>query len=173
MSEDEKEIIIEEEETLGEDKRIYELGYHLVPTLNDDDVAKAVSDIKTLISKNNGVFISEGAPKLMGLSYTFVIKVESKGTKFDKAHFGWIKFEMGGEEVLVFKEAIDTEKRILRFLIARTVREDTMQTYKRTMFNRDVKSDILSAPIKKLEKKEEQVPVSEEELDKSIEELVK
>ena len=173
MSENEKEIIIEEEVTLGEDKRVYELGYHLVPTLSDDDVTKAVSDIKALILKNGGVFISEGAPKLMALSYTFVIKVESRGTRFDKAHFGWIKFEMGGDEVLTFKEAIDLETRVLRSLMVRAVREDTMQMYKRTMFDREPKSDVLITTIKKLEKKEEQVPVSEEELDKSIEKLIK
>lgn len=173
MSENEKEITIEEEGTLGEDKRVYELGYHLMPTLSDEDVTKAVSDIKTLISKNKGVFISEEFPKLMRLSYTFVIKAEGRGTRFDKAHFGWVKFEMYGDEALTFKAAIDLEKRIIRSIMVRTVREDTVQTYRRTVFNHEAKSDILSAPIKKLETIEEQVPVSEEELDKSIEELVK
>ena len=84
-----------------------------------------------------------------------------------------MKFEMYGDEALVFKEAIDLEKRIIRSIIVRTVREDTMKTYKRTLFDSGPKSDILSAPIKKLETVEEKTPVSEEELDKSIEKLVK
>ena len=75
--------------------------------------------------------------------------------------------------MLTFKEAIDLETRVLRSLMVRAMREDTMQTYKRTMFDREPKSDVLVTTIKKLEKKEEQVPVSEEELDKSIEKLIK
>lgn len=172
MSENDTETIVSDETAL-EDKRVYELGYHLMPDLGEDEVEKAVSDIKALVEKNGGVLISNEFPKLMGLSYTFVIKVESRGTKFDKAHFGWVKFEMYGDEALVFKEAIDLEKRIIRSIIVRTVREDTMKTYKRTLFDSGPKSDILSAPIKKLETVEEKTPVSEEELDKSIEKLVK
>src|SRR3990167_4425026 len=49
--------------------RIYELGYHIIPTVKEEDVEKIVGSIRSVIEKAGGSFIAEGAPSLTKLSY--------------------------------------------------------------------------------------------------------
>ena len=42
--------------------RIYEVGYHIIPTVLEENVEKVVGDIRTVIEKAGGSFIAEGAP---------------------------------------------------------------------------------------------------------------
>ena len=40
--------------------RIYELGYHIIPTVKEEDVEKIVGGIRSVIEKAGGSFIAEG-----------------------------------------------------------------------------------------------------------------
>lgn len=106
--------------------KVYELGYHLIPTLAEEEVPQYVNKIKDLLDSYGAVVISEESPKRIELAYTMHPSVKNKKQKYDKAYFGWIKFETDTESVEAFKKAIDDIDEVFRFLLIVTVRENTM-----------------------------------------------
>lgn len=153
------------------DSRIYELGYHIVPTVKDEDVEKVVGDIRGVIEKHKGNFIAEGAPQSIKLAYEMaVMSSHGKRTMFDRAHFGWIKFEVVPEAAVELKKMLAIDKRILRSIIFLTVREDTRAAARPVL--RDVRrTDSIDTTRKVVEEKSD-VPVSEEAIDKAIADIV-
>lgn len=152
---------------------VYELTFHLLPNLGEDESAKEVAGLKALIEKEGGTIISTDEVKPMQLAYTMVKKQEGKNAKFDSSLLGMIKFDLETEALLKVTEEIDLNKNILRYLIIKTVREYA-PIQNRPMF-REVKTEDakpISKPAAQEEKVEDAKPISEEELDKSIEELV-
>jgi ribosomal protein S6 len=151
---------------------VYELAFHLLPTLSDDEGAKIVKDLKALLEKNGATIISEEAITPMQLAYTFVKRQEGKNAKFDSSFFGVLKFDSETSTLDVLKEELDLSKNVLRYLIIKTVRE--YPPIQSKVVFREIKTEeptTLSKP-KVEEKSEEARPISEEELDKTIEELV-
>ncbi len=155
-----------ENEDLVEDKNgVYELGFQLVPTIADEHVASQMDAIKATISKHKGVFISEDFPKLKPLAYTMAKTIGSKKQKFDQAYFGWVKFETASNNIPSLKTELDKNENILRSMIIVTVRENTLVS-QRIAYRP-------GAPVDGEKAKEEGAkPVSIEELDKTIENLV-
>ncbi|MCH7597608.1 30S ribosomal protein S6 [Patescibacteria group bacterium] len=151
---------------------VYELGYHLLPTLSQDSITAEVGDIKSAIEKFEGVFLSEEHPKSMRLAYTMVKVSGNKHMKFDAAFFGWIKFEMTPGQVVALKEAIDKKDTILRFIIVKTIREYTLLQPKSKVYTKPRAEVALSAKIASPGKILTRTAISDEELDKTIEELV-
>ncbi len=144
---------------------IYEVGYSLVPTLEESEVPEFASKIKAAIEGDGGAIISEETPTLRTLAYDISKSNASKNQKFNKAYFGWVKFEIEVPQIEKVKKALEAERDILRFIIVKTVRENTMFHPK---FSRPKKMDKASYSEGTTEVKE----VSEEEIDKSIEDLV-
>ncbi len=140
-----------------ENQKIYELGYLLVPSIAEENVAKEVETIKSILAKYEAEVITEDFPKLRPLAYAMVKATGSERHKFDKAYFGWVKFEVEGDTAPQIKNELDKNTSVLRFMIVKTVRENTMVSQK---------------VVFKPEEGEEQPKVSEEELDKTIENLV-
>lgn len=153
--------------------RVYEIGYHIAPVMNEEHIPAEVVVIKDLIEKGKGRIISEEFPKVKILAYTISKIIDGKKHNFEKAYFGWIKFEMDGSEVLKVKKALDVNEKILRFLLIKTVKEDTKIFIPK--FDAQIKND----GDKKFERKEkesvnlkEKVEISAEEIDKKIEGLL-
>lgn len=149
---------------------IYELSYHLLPTLSEEETLKAVEAFKSLIQKNGGSLLSDEAPKQMDLAYAMVKKQEGKNAKFDTSLFGAIKFKGETSVLEPLKEELDLSKDVLRYLIIKTVLE--FQPITQRVFTPVVEET--AKPIRKPEVVEEKSdkPISEAELDKTIEELV-
>lgn len=153
---------------------VYEVGYHLMPTIDESDVLVHVAKIKSLIDEREGIVISEEMPKLITLAYDISKTVNTKKQKFSKAYFGWVKFEMDPTKVLDLKNKIESLPEVLRLLVIKTVKENTIHIPKIPMFKKEHKEDgtITSkdfpVPVEVIEKNE----ISEEEMDKSIDELV-
>lgn len=154
---------------------VYELGYHLLPSIAEDKLSDEIVVIKTLIEKNGGVFLTEKFPKLMQLAYVIFRTEEGKKQKFKNAYFGWIKFEISAENIATIKEALDDNENMLRFLLIKTVRESTVAP-KKIFFEKHEKEKpketpkIPLKPVVRQEKSEH--TISDEELDKTIEEMV-
>ena len=149
------------------DNLVYELGYHLLPTADESEIPAQASGIKSLIEENEGVIISEEMPKMVALAYDISKSINTKKQNFSKAYFGWVKFEMDPSKISNIKNKAENLQNILRFLIIKTVKENTMHTPKIPMFKRE--------SISKDEKIAESVDkpkASEAEIDKSIDELV-
>jgi ribosomal protein S6 len=143
------------------ERLVYEVGYHLVPTLSEEEVALRVGDIQKLVSSNDGSVIAEEFPQMMDLAYTMRKALAGKWESFDQAYFGWIKFDMVPRDAMTVEEELRTYDFILRHILVKTVREST-----------------ISEPVAVLKKeasakKEEEKPISPEEVDKAIDELVK
>lgn len=155
-------------EQVHEDKGevgIYEIGYHLVPTLSEDEVALRVGDIQKLISQNDGSVISEEFPAMMDLAYTMKKMIAGKWEKYDQAYFGWIKFETTSLNAQAINEELRTFDFVLRFILVKTVRENTISA--RPAALKKEAPEVVAAP------EAEKGPISEVEVDKAIDELVK
>lgn len=156
--------------------RVYEIGYHIIPTVAEDNLASVVDEIRESIKSLQGVIISEGNPQQMELSYSMGHVVSNKKTICSSAYFGWIKFEGNPENVIKIKDALDKNENVLRFIIIKTVKEDTLP--KKINTNTKTKQEVNAKNIKKIDEvgvvKEEtkKEVVSEAEVDKAIEELV-
>ena len=161
-------------ETYSDERRVYELGYHIVSTLDESKVVTLLDSLRDTITKKlGGELILEGEVSLIDLAYTMVINNGGKHAKYDKAYFGWIKFEMEPEKVVELKEkTLDGEKDILRYLLFKTVKEDTRAPELEVTL-KEVKDDgVMEAP-KGSDKKEEseKKEVSEKEIDKTLDKL--
>lgn len=157
------------EETEG---RIYEVGYHIVPLIAEENVPKEATEIKFVIEKQKGIMISEELPRLHPLAYTIAKTVAGKKHIFDKAYFGWIKFEADPTELPHIKEALEANENVLRFLLIKTVRESTLTSMQKIISQgRMDKEKTIKVPSTVAEK--DKKPVSVEELDKTIDELLK
>ncbi len=151
--------------------KAYEIGYLLVSSIPGEKVTEVVASLREVLSKKGASFIAEGAPELQPLAYTMVKKIGSQNHRFDEGYFGWFKFLLQAGEIESVKKTFDMHPDMLRMLLITTVKENTFLGKK--------------APVAALTKAEEiAVPevaaalseapaASIEEMDKSIDEMVK
>lgn len=166
MEHTEKETIHDEKES---NPRIYELGFLLVPTISEETVLGEGSRLKGVIESCGGLLISDENPKSISLAYEMDRRVAGKKKIFNTAYFAWIKFHGDPSGVALLKKNLEGDETVLRFMIIKTVKENTL-IQKRPTFIRGKKKDTVDAKGEK--PKEDTTPVSEAELDKTIEELV-
>ncbi|MEK7068523.1 MAG: hypothetical protein AAB964_01775 [Patescibacteria group bacterium] len=146
---------------------VYEVGFHLVPTVGDEGVAPMVEKIRAILG--NAEIIAEGHPVKMALAYTIERATQGKREKYSESYFGWVKFAMPAEDVPAVAEKLRGIRDVLRFILITTVREDTMAQPRRAVFTSDrLEGETIAAPKREAEKGGE---VSEADLEKSIEAL--
>jgi ribosomal protein S6 len=168
MAEDTKVVTNDEgAEALG--LRIYEVGYHIIPTVKEEEIEGVVASIRTVIEKAGGSFIAEGAPVLMKLSYAMTAREGDKNIEYDRGYFGWIKFESSVEASETLNETLKADRNILRHIIFRTVREETRARMKIPTL-REVRRPESAKPTPH-HVEDTSIPVSEVDLDKAIETL--
>lgn len=145
----------------------YELGYHLVPSLGEDDLALRVTDLKKAITDAGGTIGGEHAPQSYVLSYTMRRLRGGSWEKYDSSYFGWLRFEMEKDRLKELEEFVRTSEFVIRHLI---VKVDTLELPKPAPRHEEV---VNKAPLEKKQVSEEDKgEVQEEELDKQIEELI-
>ncbi len=154
---------------------VYEIGFHIVPTMGDEGVSAVVESIRKAIDgsskkgQGGAEIISEGFPKKITLAYQVERATQGKREKYTESYFGHIKFAMNREGITAFAASVRAMQPILRFLINETVREDIAQAPRRAVFSSDrLEGKTLEKPVAAPEKATE---VSDAELDKSIEAL--
>lgn len=146
---------------------VYEIGYHVVPTVGDEGVSKTVEAVRKALGEAE--IINEGFPQKMTLAYVIERAAQGKREKYAEAYFGFIKFATDRETLAAAKQKIEAMPSILRSLVVETVREDLMQQKQRAVFASDrLEGKTLEKPTSAPEKGGE---VSEAELDKSLEAL--
>ena len=149
---------------------VYEVGFHIVPTVGDEGVGAVVEKIRAAIGEAE--VIKESAPTKMTVAYTIERSVQGKREKYTQTYFGWIKFALAEDadraQVAALQEKLRGMSDVLRYLVIGTVRED-VQARQRAVFASDrLEGKTLEKPAAAPEKPAE---VSQEELDKSIEAL--
>lgn len=149
--------------------QVYELGYHIVSTVAEENLPKEVETLKATVLQDGGSLVSLGEPKLINLAYSMTKSVADAKKKFNTAYFGWIKFETKSELMPMIKKAVDQNPNVLRYLLIKTVRENTLYTPK---LNVKAANKEEAPKAKKSIKTEEKKATSIEDLDKTIDELV-
>lgn len=136
---------------------VYEIGFHLIPLVAEDEVATHVSGVKSILDKAGARVIAEEAPALTELAYTISKRIKGSREDFDTAYFGWIKFVAEREAIKEIDEAVRATEEILRFIIVKTLQEDTR--FKREEEGEEDGSD-------------DEDTMTDEEMDQAIDELV-
>ncbi|MFA5773103.1 MAG: 30S ribosomal protein S6 [Candidatus Paceibacterota bacterium] len=144
---------------------VYEVGYILVPTIAEENLGGEVTLFKDMFTENGAVFISDEYPKLIELAYEMSRAINNKKQKFSYGYFGWVKFECTTIEAKVIKDILDKNEKLVRYLMIKTVRENTM-SIRRSYSKQDGRS---RRPIQKHEAIEK---INEETIDREIDALV-
>lgn len=140
-------------------KVVYEASYLLLPTISQDDAPLRATEIKSKLSSFGAEIISDENPVLIPLAYPMVKVIQAFRQKADQGYFGWVKFEMEASKIEDLKKFFDNHAEILRYLIIKTVRENTLLNGKMKLKSEDKK---------KVEEKEE----SFDEVDEVKDDLV-
>lgn len=122
----EEEIIDTDIDTELREPRVYEIGYLMLPSLGADGVADAVNEIKAKLTKLGAEHISEGEAQHIDLAYEMVKIINNQNTFLNTAYFGWLKFAINPEAIAGINKMLDNRSEILRYLLNKTTREDTM-----------------------------------------------
>ncbi len=147
--------------------RVYEAGYLIAPTVKEDEIESIVGGIRSVIEKAEGSFIAEGAPSMTKLAYDIEGLEGAKRVPYDRAYFGWIKFEAATPAVDMLEASFKKSREIIRHLVFRTVREDTRAKIKAPTLREVKRTDVLKTTVRP----EAAANVSEEDIDKAIQDL--
>jgi ribosomal protein S6 len=152
---------------VGNDARVYEAGFHVIPTVGDEHLGAEVTKVRDAIESAGGKVFADEYPKHRDLAYPVVKVASNKRSTYHTAYFGWMKFDADPKVVAVVDAALKSNDKILRYILVETVRENTMSPRK---FVRERKGrEERPADAKS---KEEKPQMTEEEIDKTIEDLV-
>ncbi len=162
------EIEIKDINEISEDanSQVYELGYLLIPTIKEEDVSVNYGNLKEFVMSLGGEVIADDMPKMINLAYSMQKVVSNVRNKFNKAYFGWVKFTMSSQKVLEFKKRLDLDSSFIRFLILKTVKENTIAT------KRFVRRETYRKPKTKNIENETAVLINKEEIDKEIDAMI-
>ncbi len=153
--------------------KVYEIGYLLVSSVPTEKVADIATSLKDVLLKKPGKkaaeIISEETPELIELSYTMIKKIGTANQRFDRGYFGWIKFELSASEIEEVKKTFEMHPDMLRILLIITVKENTFLGKKAPESATVVATETLPIPgiVSPV------IPASIEDMDKSIDEMVK
>lgn len=158
--------------------KVYEIGYLLVSSVPTEKVADIATSLKDVLSKKGAEIISEEAPELIELSYTMIKKIGTANQRFDRGYFGWIKFELSASEIEEVKKTFEMHPDMLRMLLIITVKENTFLGKKASAAAAVAVEGVSpeapaneTLPIPGIVSPT--APASIEEMDKSIDEMVK
>ncbi len=157
---------------------IYEVSFIFLPTIAEADVVSKVENLRQTISKAGGTIISHEDPVLIDLAYRMTKVTPNSRHKADSGYFGWVKFEISRDNVEAIKKiqkSLDDNEEILRSLIIKTVRENTLINGKMKLQKEEkTKKTYSTEEIDESVDLGEELPkeASSEDMDKSIDELV-
>ncbi len=95
---------------------VYEIGYHLVPTLSEEELPVAVSKITDTLKGEGAIFVGEQFPSRIQLAYSIAKRIDTVRKNFDEAYFGWMAFEISKKALTKIKAALDVHPSLLRYL---------------------------------------------------------
>jgi ribosomal protein S6 len=152
-------------EGVSKDRVVYEVGYHIVPIVAENDLGVCVTAIRDAIEAVGGSMIADEYPRHMELSYPMVKIAANKRATHHSAYFGWMKFEVVPAGAKSLEAKLKADDTILRFILVKTARENTMVPKK-------VLQQKPREESKEDTKTEDKPVLTEAELDKTIEDLV-
>ncbi len=156
-------------DTIRDEQSVYEIGYLIASSIPEEKIPGEADAIKSIITGAGASVIAEEAPHRQHLAYTMSKKTVSGGyDKYDVAYFGWTKFELSSDKIEAVKKAIELHPSVLRMLLISTVRENTYLGKRAPAL-----ASAVAPTGEKTEDKKDAAPATIEEMDKSIENMVK
>ena len=153
-------------EDSGEKKSLYEIGILIVSTISEDIARSTFSGITEVLVKNGATVKSSDGPIIRELAYEMTKSEGGKIHHFTSAYFGAIIFEAENSLVPAIKNQIEKQAHVLRLLIIKTTTAALMPRERRVSGRIDpekFRPEKSATPIS---------PLSEAEIDKTIESLV-
>lgn len=148
--------------------KVYELGMQIVSDIDADSAQAVFADLKKAVEKK-GTVISEEVPKLRELAYTMEKHLHGKNVRYSTAYFAWVKFETNPEEIANLDDVVKANTKILRYIIVKTVKENTLHGHK---FAAPGKHEYKKDVAKEVAPDAEIAPVDDVEVEKAIDEMV-
>lgn len=171
-----------DENIRDEKKSVYEIGY-LIAGVPEEKVPAEAEAIKKVVVGAGAEVIAEGEPRHEQLAYTIREKtVAGSYDKFDAAYFGWIKFEVGSGQIESVKKTVEAMPSVLRMLVVTTIRENTYlgkhapavaEAIGKRPFLGSAPVESAPAPVRREAPVVPANPATIEEMDKSIDDMVK
>lgn len=162
----------------ADETRIYEIGYHLIPALDENARGDAVDAIRKAVEDRGGVILNETYPELIDLAYEMTHDMLGKRHRYMTAYFGWMYCQLEPAQLAEIQDYLKGNEHILRSIVVITDKEHalaaTSYSFKKdgSMMlhsDEDEESDDEDGDDDSTEEKGE---ISEEEVDKAIEDLV-
>jgi len=157
---------------------VYEIGYLIAGSVTPEKVSEEEEKVKNIITKAGASVLADEAPHLEQLAYTMRVKtVSGSYEKYDKAYFGWIKFEVSSSVVESIKKTVELVPTVLRMILISTTKENTYlgkrasQIAATIMPKKAIEPGLGVGPI--IDDKKDIAPISIEDMDKSIDDMVK
>ncbi len=147
---------------------IYEVSYLLLPSLAQEQVPAKVASIHDAVEKAGGQVISGENGTLIDLAYPMTKVVQTLRHKCLQGYFGWLKFELTADGIVKVKKSLDGNDDVLRYLIIKTVRENTLVSGKMML----KKEEIMKKEVPVSENLNPEEMATSEEIDRSIDNLV-
>ncbi len=101
---------------------VYELAFHVLPTIAEGEVPEVFASIKSLITSAGGEVIAEEVPQHFELAYEIIKYLEGRNRKFATAYFGWVRFRLSPEALVALTEEVEGKKELLRYLLIKLTR---------------------------------------------------
>ncbi len=167
---------IEEKQGKNDEVLIYEISYLLLPNIAATETSSKAQDLKSEMQSLGAQIISDENPVLIDLAYAMVKTVGATRHKVTTGYFGWVKLEVKRDSEAVIskiKRFLDENNDIVRYLIVKTVRENTLLNGK-MMLQKEKKEvgEVRDSEDSVEPESEKPVGDSAEEIDKSIDNLV-
>ena len=168
----EKQSTEKAENNIDIEQRVYEISFLINPSLDNDQLQELIKNLEKDISKISDEIITISDVDLIDLAYTIKVNIGGKYDKYDKAYFGWIKFVTYPDRLSELKEELSFNKDIIRYMIIKTVREDTRAQLEQEAIQKldEVKTEAASNIQNQGGDNGEDL--SDEEIDKVVEELL-
>ena len=127
------------------DSRIYEVSFIFDNKLDEGTALEKGNAIKQSIATLGGSFISEETPYMRELAYEMIRVVKNVNVRFNEGYFGWIKFEAPSEKVASLEKTLKEDEEVVRYLIVKTVSENTVYTKRAPVLKPETVAEIATA----------------------------
>lgn len=162
--------LFEADAVKDQEATVYEVGYHLLPSLSDDEVQAWVKDLTAFLKKQGADFVGEKMPEKIDLAYAIERRVEGRFQAVRSAYFGWVAFSLEPRSIAQVKKFMDMHQSVLRYLIVTTSVDEVKAVMEGKVLVPKAASstDAIAAP-KRAE--EQSAEVSEVDLDKALDSI--
>lgn len=158
------------------ERNVYELAFHILPTVVEGEVPTVFEAIKAHITRG-GEIIDEEKAERIDLAYAIVKPSEGKNRKYTSAYFGWVRFSLEADMVAELLEEINAMPEILRSILVKLTAFEEAHPFR---FHENRKSHKMVAVVDEEGIEDAQAvvdeeggEVSDEALEESLEKITK